>query len=166
MVEKNDGQAKGAVRANEVRRAKTQAIVFYLRCLNAGANITEFYRYYHFKHLPYDYCHKMVRMFSNLPHQPDGFFEMMNSYRAKKVMLLLGENVNPKHLTYFSGHPYGGKLVVQDKKQGEFMFNTIQAHKREYKKALRLFIKAFVDDLKLGWKEMDMLAKENGQDDE
>ena len=155
MVAKHEGQAKGAFRANEVRRAKTRAIVFYLRCLNAGSTITEFYRYYHFKHLPHEYRHKMVRMFEDLPHQNDGFFEMMNSYRAKKVMLILGENVNPKHLTYFSDHPYGGALVKQDKKQGEFMFNLIQSHKREYKKALRLFIQAFVDDLKLGWAKED-----------
>ena len=50
------GQSKGASRANEVRKAKTKGVIFFLKCLNARANTSEFLRYYHFKHLPYNRC--------------------------------------------------------------------------------------------------------------
>ena len=145
------GQAKGASRANEVRKAKTKGVIFFLRCLDARANTSEFLRYYHFKHLSHDYRLKLVRDFDKLPHFNDQFFEMMNSYRAMKIMQILGMNVNRGHLKYFSGHPYGNVKVEQNHAECEFMLLMIRENKKVYKKMLKRFIDAFVDDLKLGW---------------
>ena len=149
------GQSKGASRANEVRKAKTKGVIFFLRCLNARANTSEFLRYYHFKHLPYNYRLQLVKDFDKLPHFNDQFFEMMNSYRAMKVMQILGMNVNRGHLTYFSGHSYGNYKVGQNHQECEFMLSMIKDNKKVYKKMLKRFIDAFVDDLKLGWKVDD-----------
>jgi hypothetical protein len=55
------GQSKGAIRANEVRKAKTKGVIFFLRCLDARAETSEFLRYYHFKHLPYDYRLQLMK---------------------------------------------------------------------------------------------------------
>lgn len=145
------GQAKGASRANEVRKAKTKGVIFFLRCLNARANTSEFLRYYHFKHLPYNYRLQLVRDFDKLPHFNDQFYRMMNSYRAMKIMQILGMNVNRGHLTYFSGHPYENTKVEQNHQECEFMLSMIRENKKVYKKMLNRFIEAFVYDLKLGW---------------
>ncbi len=154
------GQAKGASRANEVRKAKTKGVIFFLRCLNARAETSEFLRYYHFKHLPYDYRLKLVRDFDDLPHFNDQFFEMMNSYRAMKIMQILGMNVNRSHLSYFSGHPYGNTTKVeQNHQECEFMLSMIRENKKVYKKVLNRFIEAFVYDLKLGWNVDDKTEK-------
>ena len=130
------GQSKGASRANEVRKAKTKGVIFFLRCLNARANTSEFIRSYHFKHLPYDYRLKLVRDFDDLPHFNDQFFQMMNSYRAMKVMQILGMNVNRSHLSYFSGHPYGNTKVEQNHQECEFMLSLIRENKKVYRKML------------------------------
>lgn len=145
------GQAKGASRANEVRKAKTKGVIFFLKCLNARANTSEFLRYYHFKHLSHDYRLKLVRDFDKLPHFNDQFFEMMNSYRAMKIMQILGMNVNRGHLSYFSSDSYGNAKVEQNHQECEFMLSMIKDNKKVYKKMLNRFIDAFVDDLKLGW---------------
>ena len=145
------GQSKGASRANEVRKAKTKGVIFFLRCLNARANTSEFIRYYHFKHLPYDYRLQLMKDFDKLPHFNDQFYRMMNSYRAMKIMQILGMNVNRGHLTCFSGHPYGDAKVEQNHAACEFMLSMIKDNKKVYKKMLNRFIDAFVDDLKLGW---------------
>ena len=145
------GQSKGASRANEVRKAKTKGVIFFLRCLDARAETSEFLRYYHFKHLPYDYRLQLMKDFDKLPHFNDRFFQMMNSYRAMKIMQILGMNVNRGHLKYFSGHPYGNAKVEQNHQECEFMLSMIKENKKVYKKMLKRFIDAFVDDLKLGW---------------
>lgn len=149
------GQSKGASRANEVRKAKTKGVIFFLRCLNARAETIEFQRYYHFKHLSHDYRLKLVRDFDELPHFNDQFFEMMNSYRAMKIMQILGMNVNRGHLKFFSGHPYGNAKVEQNHAECEFMLSMIRENKKVYKKMLKRFVDAFVDDLKLGWAKED-----------
>lgn len=151
MVTKNVGQSKGAMRANEVRKAKTKGVIFFLSCLNARATISEFLRYYHFHNLPHDYRSKLVKDFDNLPHYNDQFFGMINSYRAMKILQILGMNVNRNQLKYFSNHPYGGRLVEQNHQECEFVLSMIKANKKVYKKMLDRFMNAFVDDLKLGW---------------
>ena len=150
------GQSKGASRANEVRKAKTKGVIFFLRCLNARAETSEFLRYYHFKHLPYDYRLQLIRDFDDLPHFNDQFFEMMNSYRAMRVMQILGINVNRNHLTYFSNRPYGNYKIEQNRQECDFMFSMIKDNKKVYKKMLKRFIDAFVDDLKLGWEKEEL----------
>lgn len=145
------GQVKGASRANAVRKAKTQGVMFFLTCLNARANTSEFLRYYYFKHLPYEYRLQLVKDFDKLPHFNDQFFEMMNSYRAMKIMQILGMNVNRGHLTYFSGYSYTNAKVEQNHAECEFMLSMIKENKKVYKKMLKRFVDAFVDDLKLGW---------------
>ena len=92
-----------------------------------------------------------MKDFDKLPHFNDQFFEMMNSYRAMRVMQILGMNVNRGHLTHFSGHPYGNSKVKQNHEECEFMLSMIKDNKKVYKKMLNRFIDAFVDDLKLGW---------------
>ena len=153
------GQSKGASRANEVRKAKTKGVIFFLRCLNARAETSEFLRYYHFKHLPYDYRLQLMKDFDKLPHFNDQFYRMMNSYRAMKIMQILGMNVNRGHLTYFSGAPYGNAKVEQNHQECEFMLSLIQENKKVYRKMLNRFIEAFVYDLKLGWNVDDKTEK-------
>ena len=153
------GQAKGASRANEVRKAKTKGVIFFLRCLDARAETSEFLRYYHFKYLPYDYRLQLVKDFDKLPHFNDQFFEMMNSYRAMKIMQILGMNVNRGHLSYFSGHPYGNTKVEQNHQECEFMLSMIRENKKVYKKMLNRFIEAFVYDLKLSWDVENKIEK-------
>ena len=97
-----------------------------------------------FKHLPYDYRLQLMKDFDKLPHFNDRFFEMMNSYRAMKIMQILGMNVNRGHLTYFSGAPYGNAKVEQNHHECEFMLSLIQENKKVYKKMLNRFIEAFV----------------------
>lgn len=151
MAVENMKQIKGANRANEVRRAKTQGVIFYLKCLNAGAVITELYRDYYFKHLTYNYRHSIVKEFEKLPQPKDAFYQMLNSYRAMKIMEILGKNVNPGHLKQFSKLTYGGVLPEQNHQECQEMLSIIKANKRQYKKMLDLIVNAFVDDLKLGW---------------
>lgn len=151
MVSENPGQAKGARRANEVRKARTKGRLFFLQCLNSQAQVSEFYRNYHFKHLPYDYRHKRVKAFETLPHCPDGFQGMMNSYRAMRILQILGENVNRGHLKQFSESPTQGGKIGQNKQACQDMLKLIESNKRAYKQVLKLFAEAFVQELKLGW---------------
>ena len=100
-----------------------------------------------------------MKDFDKLPHFNDQFFQMMNSYRAMKIMQILGMNVNRGHLTYFSSAPYSNAKVEQNHQECEFMLSLIQENKKVYKKMLNRFIEAFVYDLKLGWNIDDKTEK-------
>lgn len=150
---KNQNRVENMRRVNLHRRARSHAIILFLRIIDNMGNLHEVMWSYHLKHLSNDKRKELWHAFCDMPNidkiekrQIDNikFNEhSLNSYRADQVLKLMGINFNKGKLKIFSGN---GK---QDKQLTQLVLSTVKTDPAAYRKTLDLFIKYWILDYEL-----------------
>lgn len=150
---KNKNRVENMKHVNLKRRARSHAIIFFLRVLDNMGNLNEVMWFYNLKHLPNENRRELWHSFCDLPNigkiekrQIDNieFNEhSLNSYRADQVLKLMGINFNKGKLKIFSGN---GK---QNKELTQLVLSTVKSDPAAYRKTLDLFIKYWIVDYEL-----------------
>lgn len=150
---KNQNRVENMKHVNLKRKARSHAIIFFLSVIDNMGNLNEVMWFYHLKHLSNDRRRELWRAFCDLPNikiiekrQADNIQEnehSLTSYRADKILMLMGINFNKGKLKKFSGK---GK---QNKELTRLVLSVVESDPAAYRKTLDLFIKYWIVDYEL-----------------
>lgn len=138
---------------SELKHSKTEAMLFFLKCLNESVDISAHDEFVALQHLSSAEKQNLVQAFKDLPHPPLMFFQMINTYRGAKILKILGENINPSHLKIFTKENVIEKSSKQNRIECQLIFSMIESNQDAYKNVLQLFIKSFEKNVQLKWEE-------------
>lgn len=138
---------------SELKHSKTEAMLFFLKCLNESVDISNHEEFVALQHLSSSEKQDLIQAFKNLPHPPLMFFQMINTYRSARIIKILGENINPSHLKIFAKENVIEKSSKQNRIECQLIFSMIESNQDAYQDVLKLFIKSFEKNVQLKWEE-------------
>ena len=152
--EKNKNRVANIKRVNLKRRARSDAIIFFLGVIDNMGQLNEVMWHYHLKHLENDKRRELWRAFCDLPnidkiesrqHENIHLNEhSLTSYSADQVLKLLGINFSKTKLKKFSS-----KKRPQNKELVQLVLSAVKSNPKVYKETLDLYIKYWIEDYEL-----------------
>ena len=153
-AEKNQNRIANIKRVNLKRRARSDAIIFFLSIVDNIGNLNEVMRTYHLKHLAHEKRTELWKAFCNLPNidkiekrQHDNMHNnehSLTSYSADQVLKTLGINFSKTKLKIFASRDR-----KQNKELVQLVLSAVKSNPEAYKETLDLYIKYWIEDYEL-----------------
>lgn len=150
-----------AKKSSELKKSKTEAMLFFLRCLNESVDIHQLEEFSSLQYLSFDEQQNLIQAFKNLPHPDLMFYQTINTYRASKILKILGENINPLQLKKFNRSDLNEKNSKENKIECQLVLKMIESNQAEYREVLKLFMDSFKKNVEIKWQknEPDLLEQ-------
>ncbi|WP_296405602.1 hypothetical protein [Psychrobacter sp.] len=158
VKQKNQNRVENMKLVNLKRRARSDAIIFFLRVIDNMGQIKEVMRHYHLKHLSNDKRKELWYAFCDLPNidkiekrQLDNMHlneHSLTSYSADQVLKLMSLNFNKGKLKIFAS-----KDRSQNKELAQLVLSVIKSDPKKYRETLDLFVKYWIEDYELRYEQ-------------